>query len=103
MPESIELPDAHHEHGENPFLVSVSVTIAVLAVLAAAVTLLGHRARTEELLLQTQATDQWAYYQAKNIRLHEVQSVADLLSAGSAGQRESGSAAGEIPERSGAI
>ena len=81
MPEGIELPEAHEEHGENPFLIPVSVTISILAVLVAAVTLLGHRAHTEELLLQSQATDQWAYYQAKNIRLHEMQSVADMLSA----------------------
>ena len=81
MHESIELPEAHHEHGGNPLLVPVSVTISILAVLVAAVTLLGHRAHTEELLLQSQATDQWAYYQAKNIRLHEMQSVADLLVA----------------------
>jgi hypothetical protein len=81
MPEGIELPEAHDEHGENPFLVPVSVTISILAVLVAAVTLLGHRAHTEELLLQSQATDQWAYYQAKNIRLHEMQSVADMLGA----------------------
>ena len=80
MPEGIELPEAHHEHEDNPFLVPVSVTISILAVLVAGATLLSHRAHTEELLLQAQATDQWAYYQAKNIRLHEVQSVADIFS-----------------------
>jgi hypothetical protein len=81
MPEGIELPEAHHEHEDNPFLVPVSVTISILAVLVAAVTLLGHRAHTEELLLQSQATDQWAYYQAKNIRLHQMQGVEDILGA----------------------
>ena len=81
MHETVELPEAHHQHADNPFLVPVSVTISILAVLIAAVTLLGHRAHTEELLLQSQATDQWAYYQAKNIRLHETQSIADLLAA----------------------
>ncbi len=81
MPEGIELPEGHHDHGDNPFLVPVSVTISILAVLVAAVTLLGHRAHTEELLLQSQATDQWAYYQAKNIRLHEIQGIADMLGA----------------------
>lgn len=79
MDEAVELPEAHHEHADNPFLVPVSVTISILAVLVAAVTLLGHRAHTEELLLQSQATDQWAYYQAKNIRLQEMQGIADLL------------------------
>jgi hypothetical protein len=79
MPEGIELPEAHLDHGDNPFVVPVSVTISILAVLVAGVTLLGHRAHTEELLLQAKATDQWAYYQAKNIRLHEMQSVVDML------------------------
>lgn len=81
MPEGIELPEAHHEDADNPFLIPVSVTISILAVLVAAVTLLGHRAHTEELLLQSQATDQWSYYQAKNIRLHEMQGFADVLGA----------------------
>ena len=75
MPEGIELPEA--EHGDNPFVIPVSVTISILAVLVAAVTLLGHRAHTEELLLQAKASDQWSYFQAKNIRLHEMQVVVD--------------------------
>jgi hypothetical protein len=79
MPEGIELPEAHHEHGDNPFVIPVSVTISILAVLVAAVTLLGHRAHTEELLLQAKASDQWSYYQAKNIRLHEMQVVVDMF------------------------
>ncbi len=81
MHEGVELHEGHSGHGDNPFTLPVSVTISILAVLVAAVTLLGHRAHTEELLLQSQATDQWAYYQAKNIRLHEVQAVADMLGA----------------------
>ena len=81
MHEGVELPEGHGEHGSDPLTLRVSVTIAILAVLVAAVTLLGHRATTEELLLQTQATDQWAFYQAKNIRLHEMQGYADLLGA----------------------
>jgi hypothetical protein len=81
MHKTLEQVEAHHQHGDNPFLFPVSVTISILAVLVAAVTLLGHRAHTEELLLQSQATDEWAYYQAKNIRLREMQSIADLLGA----------------------
>src|ERR1700682_2408087 len=81
MHEGIELPEGHHDHGDNPLIVPVSLTMSILAVLVAGATLLGHRAHTEELLLQSQATDQWAYYQAKNIRLHEMQGIADLLGA----------------------
>src|ERR1700681_5098441 len=79
MAEGFELPETGEEHGNNPLVLPVSLTISILAVLVAAVTLLGHRAHTEELLLQSQATDQWAFYQAKNIRLHEMQAMVDLL------------------------
>lgn len=69
------------EHGrENPSLVPVSVTMAILAVCVAIVSLMGHRSHTEELMMQNRATDQWAYYQAKNIRLHNYQMSIDLLS-----------------------
>jgi hypothetical protein len=78
MHEGVELPETH-ERGDNPFTLPVSVTISILAVLVAGATLLGHRAHTEELLLQSKATDKWAYYQAKNIRFHEMQTVVDLL------------------------
>src|SRR5438552_19176007 len=74
--------EGHGGHGgehSGPLVLPVSITISILAVLVAAVTLLGHRAHTEELLLQAKAIDQWAYYQAKNIRLRELQSFADLL------------------------
>lgn len=80
MSEGIELPE-HEEHDHHPLTIPVSVTMAILAVVGAMVTLLGHRAHTEELLLQAKATDQWAFYQAKNIRLHEMQAVADMLGA----------------------
>jgi len=51
-------------------------------------TLMGHRSSIEVVLLQTQASDQWAYYQAKNIRLHEMQSVADLIGVLARGEKE---------------
>src|ERR1700720_4832132 len=83
LQEGVELPEPEHfaGHQEYRYTLPVSLTISILAVLVAGATLLGHRAHTEELLLQTRATDQWAYYQAKNIRLHEVQGIADLLGA----------------------
>lgn len=68
------------EHGGESETLSVAVTMAILAVLVATATLMGHRAATEELLLQTRASDQWAFFQAKNIRLHEMQAVTDILS-----------------------
>jgi Domain of unknown function (DUF4337) len=69
--------NAEHAH-HNPSLAPVSLTMAVLAVCVAVVSLLGHRAHTEEVVLQAKASDQWAYYQAKNIRQHEDELFADL-------------------------
>ena len=69
----------HAEHGrEHPDLAPVTLTMAVLAVLVATVSLLGHRSSTEEVILQNKVTDQWAYYQAKNIRLHNDELIAGL-------------------------
>jgi hypothetical protein len=69
------------EHGrENPSLAPISVTMAILAVCVAIVSLMGHRSHTEELMMQNRATDQWSYYQAKNIRQHNYQMTLDLLS-----------------------
>src|SRR3982075_293823 len=79
--EGVELPEQHEGREEYRYTLPVSLTISILAVLVAGATLLGHRAHTEELLLQSRATDQWSYYQAKNIRFHEVQGIADLLGA----------------------
>jgi len=67
------------EHGHESGLAAVTITMAVLAVFVAAVSLMGHRMHTEELLLQTKATDQWAYYQAKSIREHLYKSQKLML------------------------
>ncbi|HYA64312.1 MAG TPA: DUF4337 domain-containing protein [Candidatus Sulfotelmatobacter sp.] len=79
MHEVMEAHEPHGGHEELPFMTPVAVTLSILAVLVAIATLLGHRAATEVLLLQTKATDQWAYYQAKNMRQREMQGVADML------------------------
>ena len=69
----------HAEHAKhNPTLAPVSVTMATLAVLVAVASLLGHRSHTEELVLQTKSADQWAFYQAKNIRRHLDEMFTDL-------------------------
>lgn len=76
------------EHNLKP----VSFTMAVLAVLVAIVTVLGHRTHTEAVLLQAKASDQWNLYQAKKIRQNDTELATDLLSAlavrdAAAGQR----------------
>ncbi len=48
-----ELHEAAERAKERKELAPVSFTMAILAVLVATVTLLGHRAHTEEILAQT--------------------------------------------------
>jgi hypothetical protein len=79
--EELHEMEEHAEHSaHDPSLLPVTFTMAVLAVVLASTTLLGHRAHTEELLFQSKATDQWAYYQAKSIREHTYEIFLDLLS-----------------------
>ena len=53
MAEDIMELKEHAEHGsEEHNLAPVTLTMAILAVLVASVTLLGHRAHTEEVLLE---------------------------------------------------
>ncbi len=73
-----ELREHAEKAREDKSLAAVSLTMAVLAVFVAVVSLLGHRAHTEEVVLQAKSSDQWAYYQAKNIREHEDQLFSDL-------------------------
>jgi hypothetical protein len=82
------LEEHAHHHEEEPWTLPVAITISILAVLVAMATLMGHRSSIEAVLLQTEASDQWAYYQAKNIRLHEMQSVADLIGVLDRGEKE---------------
>ncbi len=79
MTEELTELHEHAEHArEHPDLAPVTLTMAVLAVLVATVSLLGHRTHTEEIILQNKVTDQWAFYQAKNIRRHNDEMFADL-------------------------
>jgi Domain of unknown function (DUF4337) len=74
-----ELEEQAEEAAQHK-LAPVTVTMAILAVLVAAVSLLGHRAHTEEMLNQTRATDHWAYYQAKEIRRRNYELFVDEMS-----------------------
>src|SRR5262245_42825476 len=90
----------HAEHAQhaalNPFDRQVAMTMAIVAAVLAGVTMLSHRGHNETLRLQaeansiqteaarlqteanihhTKASDQWAFYQAKNIRSHEFQAL----------------------------
>jgi hypothetical protein len=79
--EAQELREQAEKAREDKSLAAVSLTMAVLAVFVAVVSLLGHRAHTEEVVLQAKSSDQWAYYQAKSIREHEDELFGDLAAA----------------------
>jgi hypothetical protein len=74
-----ELQEAAEHGREQSTLAPVSLTMSILAVLVAVAALLSHRAHTEEILLQNRVTDQWGYYQAKNIRRHTMEQLDELL------------------------
>ena len=71
----------HAEHGAHePSMRPVAFTMSVLAVMVAITTVLGHRTHTAAVLNQNKATDQWNYYQAKNIRATDTDLAAKQLS-----------------------
>ncbi len=80
MSEGIELPEHPHSHSDDPLVLPVSLTISILAVLLALATLLGHRAHTEELSLETQASSRWAQYQGKSVRQSQTEVASDIIS-----------------------
>jgi hypothetical protein len=72
--ELAENTEKAHESGER----GIGLTMAIFAVLLAIATMMSHRAHTEEVLREAQATDQWNYFQAKNIRSHVYDADAEL-------------------------
>jgi hypothetical protein len=68
----IELPDPEEleEKKAKTFTRRVALTTALFAVILAITSLGGNNAMKEMLLAQQQASDQWAFYQAKVIREH---------------------------------
>jgi hypothetical protein len=74
----------HHAHGHaptsgaSPTTVS-AITAAILAVLAAAGSLLSGHAANQAILKQSQASDQWAYFQAKSTKGHLYEVGRELI------------------------
>ncbi len=63
-----------HERGEK----GIGLTMAIVAVLLAIATLMGHRTHTEEGLIQGKIVDEWNFYQAKHSRAHEYGAIAEV-------------------------
>src|SRR6266567_8340222 len=81
--EASEVKDLHEVAAEAHSRESrrIGLTMAVFAMLLAVSTMRGHRTHTESVLLQNRATDQWAYYQAKNIRAHMYEADGQIAAA----------------------
>jgi hypothetical protein len=71
--------EEHIEHAHNPFDKVVAGCMAIIAACLAVVSVLGGHFNTEKLLTQQKASDEWAYYQAKDIRLYNAQLANDVL------------------------
>ncbi len=89
MPEEIEVPteqlhEAMHEaahHKPDDFNLRVALSSALLAVLAAICALMAGHHANEALIEQIQASDQWAFYQAKGIKASVLGSKIETLQA----------------------
>lgn len=84
--EHLEHAEHAQHHAMDPFDKRVAMTMAVVAACLASVAVLSHREHNQTILeqaqastLHTKASDQWAFYQAKNIRQHEYNAMAALL------------------------
>jgi len=82
MPE-LELPNMEEleKEKEKSFTKRVALVTAVFAVFLAITSLGGSKAMKEMLLAQQEASNQWAYYQAKVIREHLYRSQSLMLEA----------------------
>ena len=78
-PQEVEEFTKEMKEAGEAALTHVALTVSVLAVLVAMVTVLGHRTHTEAVLMQARATDQWNEYQAKKIRMDNLQVVLDTM------------------------
>ena len=69
------------EHAKEPFDKMVAISMAIIAALLAIVSVGSQIYTKEELLAQQQASDQWAFYQAKDIRRYDSEIAFDVLKA----------------------
>ncbi len=71
--------EEHVHHAKEPFDKLVAGTMAGVAALLAIVSVFGQHFNTEKLLKQQQSSDQWAFYQAKNIRQYVAGATVALM------------------------
>jgi hypothetical protein len=71
----------HAAHGGNK---GIALLISVLALFLALSETLGKSAQTAAISFNVQASDDWAFYQAKTIRMGQLQTAADAMTLTSA-------------------
>jgi hypothetical protein len=73
--------EIHHEtgHEDDPKGRQIGLLAALLAVALTLVTIASHRTHTRAIVLQSEANDQWQYFQAKRIKFHNLELSEDLL------------------------
>ena len=85
--DEIEVPTEHlHEklqesalESAERWIMKVALTAALLAVFAAITALLAGHHANEAMIEQVKSSDQWAYYQAKGIKLAVLESKMEML------------------------
>jgi hypothetical protein len=85
-----EEAEEHVHHAQQPFDKFVAGTMAIIAALLAIVSVLGLHFISEQLLSQQKSSDQWSYYQAKNIRRYSAEVARDVLAQMNAGPTATG-------------
>jgi len=66
--------EIHHEgHEPDEAGKRVGILAAMLAVFLAIVTIASHRTHTEAIIKKSESNDQWGYYQATRLKLHNLE------------------------------
>ena len=73
--------EEHVHHAQDPFDKVVAGAMAIIAAALAVVSMSAQHYNTETVLSQQRASDQWSYYQGKDIRRYLAQTTQDSLSA----------------------
>jgi hypothetical protein len=78
----------HAEHGIAQWISWVALSTAILAVVAALAGLLSGSHANEAMMSQIDASDQWAYYQAKSIKAAVLEAKTSLSSVTTASDKQ---------------
>lgn len=85
MAETPEIPEAN-----DPFSKQVAITIALLAVVLAVIENKGDNAKTDAIIMTSEAANRWGYYQSKSIKQNLYETELEILSHLRPAEPESG-------------